>query len=293
MPKPPDILTMGAREAIVALQREELRVGNRLRQDHESRFRSFREQLRRAFLSHFVLKVVPDRETVQVWDAVKATRDDLPRQLTEQLVTLTEEIEEADQILFEDTLDEAFVTGYRRELWLLTMGGLPGGQYASQLPDETFRTGLLIAAGVGGLSWLERLRRWRRWHVDRTSRWVASAVVGEQSLADTEFMTQAMERQYVRHVQGLLGNELHRAAGLGSTAALSVARRDFAIAEVWVTMDDGLVCPICEPLHLTVTDLQPVTDSHPGCRCWKVPVPAEYEPSRISYEEFLSSLEED
>jgi hypothetical protein len=115
-------------------------------------------------------------------------------------------------------------------------------------------------------------------------------VAGGRTLDDTLLGVDGAFATFNGRVAGLVGNELHRAAAAGADIALTAARRDHDIIEVWVTTGDHLVCPICEALHLTVTRKQPVTDSHPGCRCWKVPIPANYQPNSLSYAAFLSSL---
>lgn len=288
MAEAPDLLKLSVREGTKALEKEERQAGEDMRAFYAPLFRSYREELRRAFLGHFVLKPVePGAPPVTVWDPLvlmdpEAEFPDLS-QLSEALA------EESDEFI-EGTLDEAMEEGHRRELWLLGLGGLDPLPYADSLPDSNRRAELLLVGGIAGLSWRERLRAAARDFEQRTTRWVSGSVRGGRSLDDTLDGVDRMGAQFANRATALVGNEMYRAFGSGAAIALAAARRDHDITEVWVTREDKIVCPLCAALHLTVTLKQPVTDSHPACRCGKVPVPVGFTPTAKSYREFQREL---
>lgn len=291
--KPPDLLAMGTLEALQALEAEAMQGSLRIKSLHEERFRSFRDKLRRFFLGHFVLTRQAELPSVQTWDPLTTQRDGTLRQLVTEFRDDVAAAAEDDDQLIEEDLDGAMVEGHNRELWLLAMGGLPAWNYDA-LPEEDVRLDMLLAAGVAGVSWRTRLDRWQDLTDRRGAQWLRASVVGGRSLDETEQGLDATERQFSTRVTGLYENELWRAHLLGARLARELVQREFALEEVWLAREsrpgvlDPLVCPICEALHLTVTALEPVTDSHPGCRCRKVPVPAGYQPTPMSYAEFLT-----
>jgi hypothetical protein len=44
---------------------------------------------------------------------------------------------------------------------------------------------------------------------------------------------------------------------------------------IWMTEQDDLVCPICEPMDGEEIDLGSGPPAHPGCRCYSKPVVSE------------------
>lgn len=273
----PDLLQTGVRETIQALQAEELSLSAQLRNAHRARFRSYREQLRRWFLSYFVL--VPNREDEkappkQVWDTLKVVRDGLPEEASLQLRRTLGDSFDEDALLLEDALDNNYLVGWQRQLWLLALAGV----VISQLPEES----------PASLDALTRLSHWYSKAHYQTSQQVRAAMLTGGNLPDTLGVLDLQLESLTGRVDALIGNEAFIAARRGADDVLSYVTE--AYVDVWLTEDDELVCPICRPLHLTVTTLQPLVDTHPGCRCWKVPVPARYEANPIAYEDYIRQV---
>ena len=116
-----------------------------------------------------------------------------------------------------------------------------------------------------------------------------ASIVGGHSLDDTLAGLNRITDSFTGRVQGLVENEMVRAFDTGGDIALQAVGDDHAVTEVWVTRADRLVCGICAPRHMKVTALQPITDSHPGCRCRKVPVPDDFTYTDVDYDDLFDS----
>lgn len=252
-------------ERLRYFQRREFSLRQTLEGQFRGFFESFRSELDRAFYSYFVVPYpkLPVGQT-PAWEPVEAAT----RQIQQALTTQFFEGLEAVQADAEDSMDDEFIagydTGYQQALWELYLGGYNTAGLGD--PDEAL--GALTAAAVGGVPYPERLASWvQRGQLD-VSKALATSMRGGFTLDDTHSLLDAATQRVTRGVLGLGGDELFRAVLLG--AGLAYTRAGAAV--VWVTADDELVCPICRPLHLTITTKQPIRDSHPMCRCWLVPL---------------------
>ena len=288
--KPPALLAKTTLEILRELEREQYDLKKQFTAYHDDLFRSYTDTIKREFLRYLVPGPEPR------WDAQAAIRAGVPDELADSFEELTAALTDTDEDTFEEELDDALEEGFDQELWLLALGGLPAEQYAEELPPAEGRSAILLAAGVGGLSWAARMQT-HRYEVDAKMRqWLKATIAGGRPLDETLGGVDHLTRRFDTRLIGLFDNEHYRAHGLGAEMALGAARQDYEIVEVWVarTNPDGsldrLVCPVCEALHLTVTAAQPVTDSHPACRCRKVPVPAGYQETPVTYAEFLRRL---
>lgn len=289
----PDRLATDARAALAALQADtNVRVRS-LQLYHKEVFGQFRKQLQALFLAN---SVTP-RPTEDVDGTAIPARPPFwnsSRQAAAEAADSFDDVSDAlydeDVNLMEDGLDEAMVDGHTRELWLLTEGGLDGARYAPSLPNRARRVTLLLIAGVLALNWQQRRATWRDTSRQQVRQWLNASVTGGLTLDETLQGYDRLTTQLSQRVGQLYDDERVRAYGTGADIALQAARRDGEIAEVWVTRQDKLVCPICEALHGTVTPLQPITDSHPACRCVKVPVPANLRDNPVEFTDFLQSL---
>lgn len=288
----PEQLKRSVWEGIRALQKEEIQQTEDLRSIYAPLLRSYRESLRRAFLGHFVIQLPkrPDGPPETVWNPLAVTELTNPESDFPVVEDVTAALLDESEQDIELALDDALVEGHRRELWLLELGGINTAPYTDSLPDEEHRTSLLLIAGVVGASWVERLARAGQDHVRKVNQWLRASVAGGRPLDETLTGIERIGEQFVNRVTGLTGNEMHRAYGLGGSVAREAAGRDHHLTEVWVTREDKIVCPICADLHLTVTLKQPVTDSHPACRCSKVSVPVNFQPTARSYADFVQEL---
>jgi len=231
-------------------------------------FPSFREELDRYFWQHF--RLYTDAKGRPAWDLVHAhqlgTLDDLDAQLTEVLDSTTEEVS--------SLLDEGLVEGYRDGfdlgLWTMWQDGVDVDPDEAP-PDDTLITSLLLMTGFGGFTYLQRLRAWQGVTQGKFARWFRGMVASGGTLDETLGGVDGITNTYLGRLVGLSGDELYQAYGLGASAAFK-RYPNWVSGEIWVTAEDERVCRICRPRHLTISNLKPIVDSHPNCRCVKVPV---------------------
>jgi hypothetical protein len=295
----PPPLSEGALIALDALEQFARGSVADLDQWHREMFLQYHEELEQYFRRYATpgRRLDPDRTPPDVW-SIAAVQDRVPDDLATSFEALSEALYDTDVAAMEDWLDDALIEGHQRELWLLALSGLDIEPYLDSLPkDEDDRSALLLALGVLGVSWLARRAAWRDDITRRVSGWVRGSIIGGQTLEGTLDGFDRLTDTFTDRVQGLVENELVRAHSTGGEVALTAAQQDHAIAEVWLTRTkpgdprtpDALVCGICAPRHMKVTPLQPITDSHPGCRCRKVPVPTDFEHTDVAYEDLFTS----
>jgi hypothetical protein len=290
---PPLTLTAGAFAALQALEAYTRGSLADLSEWHREMFLAYREDLAALFrrYSRPGRQTDPDRAPPDVW-ALEALQDRVPRDLAESFAELSEALYVEDTDAMEEWLDAALTEGHQRELWLLAMAGLDIDDYreGTTLPDtEEDRAILLLTLGLFGASWMARRAAWRDDVTRRVGAWTEAAIVGGMTLDDTVAGFDRITDSFTGRVEGLVENEMLRTFDAGGDIALTAAQEDYAITEVWVTRADRLVCGICAPRHMKVTPLKPVTDSHPGCRCRKVPVPADFEYTDVAYDQLFRS----
>lgn len=262
---------------------------------HVEMFRAYRDELEEYFRRYSQPGRRPpeDRDPKKlppdVW-AMAAVQDRVPGELAASFAELSEALYIEDVEAIGDWLDDAMVEGHQRELWLLAMSGMDIDPYLDSLPaEEDDRSELLLVLGVLGVGWLARRAFWRDDVTQRMTQWVNASVVGGLTLEETLAGFDRVSGSFTDRVQELVRNELVRAHDIGMDLALTAAQKDHEIAEVWVTRADRLVCLVCAPRHMRVTPLQPITDSHPGCRCRKVPVPKDFEYTDVAYDELFET----
>lgn len=179
---------------------------------------------------------------------------------------------------FTDQLQDGETDGWRLMLWDLRQQGLIDDEDLAdaEAPTEDGTNLWMLLAGIGGLSILDRLRGHIGDTQGRTLRTLRMAMGRGMTLTETQGLFETLGEQMVDRFDLLATAELQRVWGKGQRAALAQMFGDdlagIVQGEIWVSRRDGLVCPICQPLDGLVTSLQPVDDSHPGCRCIKVPL---------------------
>lgn len=256
----PQLLLDAADERRAAFHDQEKDLSAQVREYYRLLFLAFRGQVERTFLQQGAQDITPSGDPV--WDSVRAFGrgyvDDLVTNFDEMILAAAEPVEE----MFDEELAEGYEEGHDRALWLLALNGIE--VEAGEIPDRTALKNALILAGVFGIGYPARLQAWHNDIRSRFAQQVRASVLQGASLADTLDTVAALGNTYVGRVEGLGLNELHRAWTVGGFQATQ-PYRDQLVGEVWLTRRDGLVCPICRAKELTVTDAQPIQDSHPGC----------------------------
>lgn len=289
--EPPPPLSAGALVALAALEQYTKTSLADLDQWHREMFLQYRDELAEYFRRYSApgRRLDPDKDPPDVW-SIAAVQDRVPADLAESFADLSAALFDADVEAMEEWLDDAMVEGHQRELWLLALSGIDITPYLDSLPEDAEdRSSLLLAAGIFGASWLARRASWRDDVIQRVTQWVRSSIIGGRTLDETTTGLDRITDGFTDRVGGLVENEMVRAHDSGGDLALDAAKQDHDIAEVWVTRADRLVCGICKPRHMKVTTLKPIADSHPGCRCRKVPVPDDFDYTDVAYDELFRS----
>ncbi len=245
-------------------------------------------QVNNAFYKHFVNN----------WDLQQARTFRVDRSLIEtgyaSLDARGDEVSDDMTEATEDTYQDGFTFG----LWDIYRHNA-----ASDLPDvpSDDDTAALVAAGaVGGILLADRLQRWIGDSKIKLRNAIKVSMVRGMSLDDTTGLVDTLGEQTFSRLDLLGEAELQRTFHQGQAGALQATfGPDYAnllLGEMWLTRNDGAVCPMCFLLNKTITKLLPIVDTHPGCRCIKVPVfnPAELgnnlDINPISLEDFRSQL---
>lgn len=289
--EPPQLLVDAAREGLDALEQDVNDQLWSLQNRHTEVFADFRRRLEALFYSYSLLPIPEETEPgaepvapVPQWDSVKVRQANLQSDLKQLFADLMVALGQEDQQQFADALDAAADDGFDRSLWQLSLAGLDIDPYTNEGPDDW--ADLLLSNDVNGQNWAQRLAAWGAVTTDKGSRWMQASMLGGSSLSDTLDGLSRIALGHTQRVAGLFGNEAFRAFVFAGGMAVALAAADTEMQEVWVTRQDAKVCPICAAKHLTVTTERPVDDSHPGCRCIKVQVPADYVPTPQSFESF-------
>lgn len=253
------------RDVIARRQSEELRILNDIIARHDLLYPSFLEELQRFFFQHFYTTLRPDKQPG--WDLVRANQVGA----TEYLTALTDDLlsavsDEIDPLLDEETeaaAEEGWVTG----LWLLNVSGLPTDD--SEEEDVDYGA-ILVAAAIGGLLARDRAAQWRNLYRDKLLQSVQANIAIGGTLTETTDVATLLWQDYVRSVSAMAANEVYWGFAAGEHELLALYAG--LVDEVWVTENDAAVCYICSERHMKRTPLQPIWDSHPGCRCVKAPL---------------------
>jgi len=264
-------LPSSARTILLQRRREfqarEFSFKAKLDDEFERPFEMFQKELDRYFAQFFILPF-PDLspEETPAWNTVQAaslgTVDALTQQFQDEIMDAADDALEE----FDDTLAGAYAAGYEQGLWALFLGGVDGALDEEPI-DEEDALEALLAAQINGLDYRDRVGAWAGVATQKVNGALRYAVATEQPFPETLSRLGGIAATVKAGLAGLGSNELFWALALGAAAAYN----RFDEAEVWVTMDDEKVCPICWPKHLTVTTDQPIRDSHPNCRCEKLP----------------------
>ncbi len=215
------------------------------------------------------------RHFINKWDFAKTKTAGIDRELLQDgndaLDTLGEDVK--------DDLDQEVGDGYK-DGWLAMMwDGYRHGYVSDEevadtpAPDEDATDAWVLAAAMGGLALGDRVGRWIGNTKIRLKTGLNAAMGREMSLAGTGLVIETLADQLAGQLDLLGTSELQRAftGGMETVKGLFDGRLA-GVESVWLTRQDGAVCPICAALHGVVTVLEPVSDSHPGCRCVKVPL---------------------
>ena len=286
MPDVPAHLRDAARETLEALEQLMQVRGRALANHHADTFEQYRNELEAAFLRYSEIPTpapFDPRETPPTfqrqWNPI-AFRRQGQAEVLESFAAMMDVLREVDADDFRETLDDAADEGYARELWMLQLAGIDTEALADFGPDDWEAT--LRDNAVDQQDWESRLAVWNGSTTNKMRRWLVALAVAGGAWGDTVGGYARLMQQHTGRVSGLFSNETFRAFTTGAMVGLASASRMLGteIPEVWLCRSDAtgrpdpLVCPVCKPLHMTVTTLRPIDDTHPGCRCIKVPLPA-------------------
>lgn len=256
-------------------------------------FGTYNDQVSAYFTKNFGKNTPPATEDEKspppVWDPVLAKKRKVVDEFTSSFADLSDAADTEAADMFKDSLPDAYSEGFNTQLWMLHQLGVDVLSDPPDAPDKKKISPLMVAAGFGGISYLARLSTWGDVFTSKVKGVLDVNTKTGGTLADTEAGLDLVLKQYQKSVQALAGNELQRVFSMGSDAALEQFRSKID-GEVWVTRRDKLVCPICAELEGRITNLQPVDDSHPGCRCRKVPTKIDSEGRAVEYLAFLDYL---
>jgi hypothetical protein len=226
-----------------------------------------------------VLNAAFYRNFVNRWDLGDAHRNgviqDLSSDAHESLAAAADDVTDDMQSVMVD----AYQDGYAMAAFDMYRGGLAtADQLEEQLdpptPEHVHHWGR--NAAIAGVALAARIRRWMGDTTVR-NRLVLNAAAGQGStLPETQLQIETLGEQLANRLGTLGTAELQRAFYAGQRLALTQLFGDVVPAalqgDLWLTRRDNKVCPICWALHGTITTLEPVDDTHPGCRCVKVPL---------------------
>lgn len=282
----PPYSSLAVEEAFKSAGLRSLLLSSSLDDLYSPLFRQYRAELQGHFYQHYSDSI--DQKTKKpVWDMSIARKRRTIPVLTESFKDLADSSNtEAARLLDEELADE-LEESYEYALWGIYQNGIDIPLEESSLGDFDAKKLLLIAAGVAGLSYLDRLKVASSVAKGRFMTWLRATISGGRSIDDTLQGYDAITNSLQTRVKKLAENETHRALVLGSDQASHVFRAQL-FGQVWLARPDS--CETCLPLNLTITAMLPISDTHPGCRCYKVPMPIEYSGRPTDYVSFLQSI---
>jgi hypothetical protein len=291
--KIPELLHQSAAQIVLDFQLRELDIADKIKSTYKKILGDFREELTRDFYRHFYIVLNKDKEPS--WDFTKAKKLGLLTAIPDKFDSQVETAERAVALEMEDELDSAFQSAFSFELWNLYQLGVDTTD--ADFLDPDLIDSMLIAAGISGLSYLDRLSRWTKVYQTKFRSWFKGAVSSGMNATQTQIGLLTLENNLENSVVSLGKNELRRGYLLGQQVARD-QYEDEIKGEVWLAREDPVthqleqgVCLFCASLHLTITELQPITDSHPNCRCSKAPIPLSRQTGQpIDYAAFLQMI---
>jgi hypothetical protein len=213
------------------------------------------------------------------WDLAVARSNGVDQDLTTEAVSQLGAMEDELASDIETEVEDSYESGFLFALWDLYRSGVIDEadiEEGIEFPDEDTFDGWLTLSAIGGLTIADRLGRWIRDAQLKARQGVRAAIARELSLNDTGLMLETLADQASGRIGILAGSEIQRSFYSGQTDALRQALGPLydtlVVGEMWWTRLDGAVCQICATLHGQVTPLVPIDDSHPGCRCRKIPL---------------------
>lgn len=269
----PPLVRSAVVEKIAELQRRELDFGWEITHPYEEYLLDWRTRIERFFLSTFVTSLKPGPQT---WDLVTAQQagfaDDVLDPMLDGLDELTKEVTE----VAEEREREAFLLGALYGRWQLALGGVED-------PDIPWPVWVAGIAAIDGLGFAPRAASWASVYRTKLGQLFATAQATGQTLVDTMFGFDALVTGLTNRIGQLARNEWYLSTTTGERAA--VAPFQAQVGELWLIKDDN-ACLICKELHLTVTAKTPIKDTHPSCRCIKVPIVKNFSPTPVSFAAF-------
>lgn len=269
----PPLVAHSQVEKIAALQRREIDLVWEFLYPFERLLLDWRTRIERLFLSTFVISVRPDRQAVWSPERVASA---LEAELFEPLRRERASIEQEMLPIAQERQRAIFLLAALFARWQVSLGGLDTPE---PLPSPA--THLLT---VDGLGLRPRARVWGQVFQQKAERAVRTAVLTSETLPETLAHVDTISHGYTQQLGNVVKNEAARAAATGEHAALIPFRG--RLLELWIAKPDACVT-ICRPLHLTVTSLVPVQDSHPSCRCEKVPLTSVHRPAPSAFSTFV------
>lgn len=254
-------------------QREEFALDRSIREMYRAVFPDFMEELDRYFLDSMVLKTSRSGPE-QVWDFFKAATNYVVPELTEAYSEMVDAAEDEAVDLLDEGLTDGFTEGYLLGLWQLENLGVDGVFDAEPPPTSEQAKNLLAVLGIAGITYQNRVNHWTANYKAKASRWIRGAVFTESTREETVTALGHINETLVNRIAALGRDELYRAYNLGQSVAFQQFQ-GFIAGEIWLTREDERVCPVCKPLHMRITWHEPIKDTHPACRCIKVPIPVD------------------
>lgn len=265
----PDELIRLIRSRLAEFQRQEDRFTGDIEALLLPLLDEFRRELETYFLSNF-LPFIDEASNQPMWDPVTAEALGTVEEFGDSFDELVQAAEDELEPLFEEQLADGVGEGYLTGLWELSLGGadITG---ADPPPDDRHRLAWLLAGAVAGAGFLDRIRAWGTEYGAKLREWLKAATTSGMTFDQTSTGLSGILKSYGDRLTALGGDELHRSFTVGQEESWK-PYKGLLLGEMWMTRQDLLVCPICMDLHGHMTDLEPVVDSHPRCRCWKVPI---------------------
>jgi hypothetical protein len=240
------------------------------------------------------------------WDLLTARRTRAHAALTSSIDESLGDLATTVETDLEQGVTDGYNDGYRLTLWDAYRAGVVRGDELETYvdppsdgeddgTDEDSNAHLwLAAAAIGGLALQARTRRWFDDMRLRMRTGVQSSIAGESTIYESDTLFQTLAEQFAGRLSVLGQSELQRGFFGGQTALLTQLDPDVMDGELWWSRLDNRVCPVCLSLHGTITPLTPIADTHPRCRCVKVPLwklvdNTEGLPT-LGYDEFLQLL---
>lgn len=267
----PLLLQQSVVEKIAELQRRELDFAWEITHPFEEYLLDWRTRIEEYFLRTFVISTRPDK--LQHWDFFTARASGFNEFLEPMLDGLdalaADAIETAD-----DAEEDAFNMGALFGRWQLALGGLededePWPDYEEAEEDMD----------IEGAGFAERAERWAGIYKSKIATLFGGLIMQAGTLPETMIGLDTLINGYTDHIEQLARNEWYQAVLEGEARA--VLPFGAATGMLWLIKDPN-ACAKCTALNMTITTKIPIKDTHPSCRCIKVPVVKNFKPTPTS-----------